>query len=180
MVLKGKQVTHVHWLVSVLQTSIAAFADTRPLSVTHMWRSNNTGLQQLSSPARSHGRQTDSSCVRPAGRISAGREHGRSSPAGKRRSDPSCRWSLWEPCTFLEGESWGRGLKIRIKQFLCSSDRNVDNDTATELLTSSFVKYLRVKSFRDKRKILLRNCLLSLPFFISVDSNRSGSDTLNK
>lgn len=49
-----------------------------------------------------------------------------------------------------------------------------DNDVANELLTSSLLKYLRVKSFRDRRKILLRNCLLSLPFFHRVDSNRSG------
>lgn len=36
------------------------------------------------------------------------------------------------------------------------------------------MKYLRVKSLRDSTNILLTNCLLSLPFFQSVDSNRSG------
>lgn len=35
-------------------------------------------------------------------------------------------------------------------------------------------KYLRVKSFWDSRKILFRNCLLSLPFFQRTDSNNSG------
>lgn len=53
------------------------------------------------------------------------------------------------------------------------------NDDVAKL-TSSLIKYLRVKSFRDSRKILFKNCLLSLPFFHSVDSNRSGLDTANR
>lgn len=49
-----------------------------------------------------------------------------------------------------------------------------------ELLTSSLMKYLRVKSFCESRKVLLRNCLLSLPFFHSVASNSSGVSNSSK
>lgn len=49
-----------------------------------------------------------------------------------------------------------------------------------QLLTSSLMKYLSVKSFRDSTKVRLRNCLLSFPFFNSVDSNVSGSDISNQ
>lgn len=56
----------------------------------------------------------------------------------------------------------------------------LNDDMVKELLTSSLMKYLRVKSFWESRKVRLRNCLLSLPFFHSVASNSSEIVTSNK
>lgn len=112
-----------------------------------------------------HDKQTDSLSVQRAGRRSAGRERGGSSPAGTLHSGPSWRSQLWEPWTWLDGRA---GSSIR------TWNRRVSSKTQERRLTSPLMKYLRVKSVLDSRNLLFRNCLLSLPFFHSVTSSWSG------
>lgn len=85
---------------------------------------------------------------------------------------------------FLHGDDrfgdLGLGFIERIEEQVHVSVYADQNTLIKEQLTSSFMKYLRVKSFRDRRKVLFRNCLLSLPFFHSVDSNWSGLNASNK
>lgn len=135
--------------------------------------------KQIFLPVHHRGKQTDSLYVCRAGRIFVGRGRGQPSLAGKLHSDHSYRWLLLEPSTSSIGEgvnNWVNNVFNATQDMLVKLVKG----KVSELLTSSLIKYLRVRSFWDKRKILLRNCLLTLPFFHSVTSNRPKSEKTGK
>lgn len=117
-------------------------------------------------PVHLRDKQIDSSFAPPVCMRSADHWNGTPSLAGKPHSGPSSRWQLWEPWTGVQ--QWGWEGHFSTMQCTLETIQR-----AKAQLTSSLTKYLRVKSLRESRNVLLRKFLFSLPFFQSVNSKWS-------